>query len=81
MNDFIQNISPIQMIAVLLVLAIIAHIVLGSILKQITKHSGTTKTQIDDYLITAISAPLKLLIWYGWLYFSLRELTSEIQVS
>ena len=79
MNDFIQNISTIQMVAVLLVLAIIAHIVLGSVLKKIKKHSGTTKTQIDDYLINAISAPLKLLIWYGWLYFSLLELTSEIQ--
>ena len=75
MNDFIQNISPIQTIAVLLVITIITHIVLGSILKQITKHSGSTKTQIDDYLISAISAPLKLLIWYGWLYFSLKELT------
>ena len=79
MNDFIQNISPIQSVAVLLVITIIAHFVLGGILKQITKHSGSTKTQIDDYLIGAISAPLKLLIWYGWLYFSLKELTSEIQ--
>jgi len=79
MNDFIQNISPIQTIAVLLVITIITHVVLGSILKQITNHSGSTKTQIDDYLIGAISAPLKLLIWYGWLYFSLKELTSEIQ--
>jgi MscS family membrane protein len=79
MNDFIQNISPIQTIAVLLVITIITHVVLGSILKQIIKHSGSTKTQIDDYLIGAISAPLKLLIWYGWLYFSLKELTSEIQ--
>mgnify|MGYP000255752556 FL=1 len=79
MNDFIQNISPIQSVAVLLVITIIAHFVLGVILKQITKHSGSTKTQIDDYLIGAISAPLKLLIWYGWLYFSLKELTSEIQ--
>ena len=79
MNDFIQNISPIQSVAVLLVITIIAHFVLGGILKQITKHSGSTKTQIDDYLIGAISAPLKLLIWYSWLYFSLKELTSEIQ--
>ena len=58
---------------------IIAHFVLGKILKQISKHSKSTKTQIDDYLIGAISAPLKLLIWFGWLYFSLKELTSEIQ--
>ena len=79
MNDFIHNISPLQTIAVLLVITIITHFVLGKILKQITKHSGSTKTQIDDYLIRAISAPLKLLIWYGWLYFSLKELTSEIQ--
>ena len=79
MNDFIHNISPIQTIAVLLVITIITHFILGKILNQITKHSGKTKTQIDDYLIGAISAPLKLLIWYGWLYFSLKELTSEVQ--
>jgi len=79
MNDFIHNISPVQTIAVLLVITVITHFILGKILKQITKHSASTKSQIDDYLIGAISAPLKLLIWYGWLYFSLKELTSEIQ--
>ena len=79
MNEFIQNISPFQMVVALLVLAVIVQIVLSFVLKQITKHSGSTKTQIDDHLIRAISAPLKVLIWYGWLYFSLRELTSEIQ--
>ncbi|MDC1447683.1 mechanosensitive ion channel family protein [Candidatus Thioglobus sp.] len=79
MNEFIQNISPFQMVAALLVLAVIVHIALSFVLNQITKHSGSTKTQIDDHLIRAISAPLKVLIWYGWLYLSLRELTSEIQ--
>ncbi len=79
MNEFIQNISPFQMVAALLVLAVIVHIALSFVLKQITKHSGSTKTQIDDHLIRAISTPLKVLIWYGWLYLSLRELTSEIQ--
>ena len=71
MKDLIQIISPIQTIAVLLVITIITHFILGKILNQITKHSGKTKTQIDDYLIRAISAPLKLLFWFGWLYFSL----------
>jgi len=66
------------MTGVLSLLAIIAHVALGVILKQIKKHTGGTKTQIDDYLINAISAPLKLLIWYGWLYFSLHELKAEI---
>ena len=79
MNDFIHNISPVQTISVLLVITVITHFILGKILSQITKHSASTKSQIDDYLIGAISAPLKLLIWYGWLYFSLKELTSEIQ--
>ena len=78
MNEFLQNITPIQMTGVLSLLAIIAHVALGVILKQIKKHTGGTKTQIDDYLINAISAPLKLLIWYGWLYFSLHELKAEI---
>jgi len=78
MNEFLQNISPIQMTGVLLLLAVIAHVGLGVILKQITKHTRGTKTQIDDHLINALSAPLKLLIWYGWLYFSLHELKTEI---
>jgi len=58
MNEFIQNISPFQMVGALLVLAVIAHIALSFVLKQITKHSSSTKTQIDDHLISAISAPL-----------------------
>ena len=44
MNEFIQNISPFQMVAALLVLAVIVHIALSFVLKQITKHSGSTKT-------------------------------------
>ena len=79
MNQFIQDISPIQMLVALLVFAVLVHLTLGFVLKQITKHSGKTKTQIDDHLISSISAPLKVLIWYGWLYFSLTELTSEIE--
>ena len=66
------------MTGVLLLLAVIAHFALGVILKQIKKHTGGTKTQIDDYLINSLSAPLKLFIWYGWIYFSLHELKVEI---
>jgi len=78
MNEFIQNITPIQMTGVLLLLAAIAHVLLGITLSQLKKHTGGTKTQIDDYLINSLSAPLKLLIWYGWIYFSLHELKAEI---
>ena len=78
MNEFLQNITPIQITGVLLLLAIIAHVALGVILKQIKKRTGSTKTQLDDNLINALSAPLKLLIWYGWIYYSLHELKAEI---
>jgi len=78
MNEFLQNIAPIQMTGVLLLLAIIAHVALGVILKQITKHTGGTETQIDDIFSDALPAPLKLLIWYFWLFFSLHELKAEI---
>ena len=66
------------MTGVLLLLAAIAHVLLGITLNQLKKHTGGTKTQIDDYLINSLSAPLKLLIWYGWIYFSLHELKAEI---
>ena len=44
MNEFLQNITPIQMTGVLLLLAIIAHVALGVILKQIKKRTASTKT-------------------------------------
>ena len=66
------------MTGVLLLLAVIAHIGLGVILKQITKHTAGTNTQIDDIFSDALSAPLKLLVWYFWLFFSLHELKAEI---
>jgi len=78
MNEFFQNITPIQMTGLLLLLAVITHVLIGIALKQLKKHTGGTKTQIDDYLINSLSAPLKLLIWYGWIYFSLHELKAEI---
>ena len=78
MNEFFQNITPIQMTGVLLLLAVIAHVVLSVILKQITKHTAGTNTQIDDIFSDALSAPLKLLVWYFWLFFSLHELKAEI---
>ena len=72
MNEFLQNITPIQMTGVLLLLAVIAHVGLGVILKQIKKHTGGTKTQLDDIFSDALSAPLKSLLWYFWLFFSLH---------
>ena len=80
MSEFIQNISPIQMTGALSVVALVAHFGLGTVLKLITKHTGKTKTQIDDYLIASLSAPLKVLIWFGWVYFSSKALEVDIPV-
>ena len=74
MNEFIQNITPIQMSGILLFLAIVVHIGLGFTLNKLSKHLDSTKTQIDDYFVDALSAPLKVLVWYGWIYFSMLQL-------
>ncbi|WP_428095839.1 mechanosensitive ion channel family protein [Candidatus Thioglobus sp.] len=78
MNEFLQNMTPYQATGILFIVALIAHVALGFILKQIIKHTGKTKTQLDDHLIKAISAPLKVLIWFGWLYFSISAFKEQI---
>jgi len=77
MNEFIQNITPIQMSGILLFLAIVVHIGLGFTLNKLSKHLDSTKTQIDDYFVDALSAPLKVLVWYGWIYFSILQLRAD----
>ena len=74
MNEFIQNITPIQMSGVLLFVAIVVHIGLSFTLNKLSKHLDSTKTQIDNYFVDALSTPLKVLVWYGWIYFSMLQL-------
>ena len=74
MNEFVQNMTPIQMLGILLFLAIVVHIGLSFTLNKLSKHLDSTKTQIDDYFVDALSAPLKVLVWYGWIYFSMLQL-------
>ena len=77
MTEFIQNITPIQMSGILLFLAIVVHFGLGFTLNKLSKHLDSTKTQIDDYFVDALSAPLKVLVWYGWIYFSILQLRAD----
>ncbi len=77
MNEFVQNMTPIQMLGILLFLAIVVHIGLGFTLNKLSKHLDSTKTQIDDYFVDALSAPLKVLVWYGWIYFSILQLRAD----
>ncbi|MDP6973542.1 MAG: mechanosensitive ion channel family protein [Gammaproteobacteria bacterium] len=72
-----QNITPIQMSGVLLFVAIVVHIGLSFTLNKLSKHLDSTKTQIDDYFIDALSAPLKVLVWYGWIYFSMMQFRAD----
>ncbi len=74
MNEFVQNMTPIQMLGILLFLAIVVHIGLGFTLNKLSKHLDSTKTQIDNYFVDALSTPLKVLVWYGWIYFSMLQL-------
>ncbi len=79
MNDFLQNMTPYQATSILFAVALVAHIILSFILAQVAKHAGRTKNQLDDHLIKAISTPLKVLIWFGWLYFSINAFKGQIQ--
>ena len=65
------------MSGILLFLAIVVHIGLGFTLNKLSKHLDSTKTQIDDYFVDALSAPLKVLVWYGWIYFSILQLRAD----
>lgn len=80
MNEFLQNLTPLQTVAILFATALVVHIILGVVLKKITSHVGKTKIKWDDHLIKAISAPLKVLIWFGWVYLSLDAFKGQVEV-
>ena len=79
MNEFLQSLTPIQTVGILLGIAFMAHIILAAVLKKVISHVSKTKIQWDDHLIKAISAPLKVLIWFGWIYFSLDAFKGQIE--
>lgn len=80
MNEFLLNITPYQTTSILFALALVVHGVLGFILRIIISHADKTIIQWDDHLIKAISAPLKALIWFGWIYFSINAFKGQIEV-
>jgi len=80
MNEFIHNITPVQMTGILFVVAIVVHFGLVFLFNKISRHTGSTRTKIDDYFIESLSSPLKVLIWYGWMYFSMHQLKANFQL-
>ncbi|TEU28536.1 MAG: mechanosensitive ion channel family protein [Gammaproteobacteria bacterium] len=79
MNEFLQNLTPYQTVGILFTTALVVHGVLGFILRKIISHTDKTKIQWDDHLIKAVSAPLKVLIWFGWMYFSINAFKGQIE--
>jgi len=78
MNEFLQNMSSYQTVGILFTVALMLHFVVGFILDKIISHTSKTKNQLDDHIIKAVSAPIKVLIWFGWIYFSIVALNSQI---
>lgn len=76
--EFLQNLTPYQTIGILFTAAFVVHIMTSLILKQLITHSSKTKNQLDDYLVKSISAPLKTLIWFAWIYLSIHLLKQEV---
>jgi len=80
MNDFLININPYESAGILFAVALLIHIGLSNILNRLLKHTNKTPNKLDDQIIKAISSPLKLLIWFGWLFFSLEAFKDQIVV-
>ena len=78
MNEFLQNISPYQAVGILFAVALILHFVVGFVLDKIISHTSKTKNQLDDHIVKAVSAPIKVLIWFGWIYFSIFAFKGQI---
>ncbi len=78
MNEFLHNMTAYQVAGIYLIIALVAYTILSLFLKQLAKHAGRTKSQLDDYLINAIAAPSKALIWFGWLFFSISAFKADI---
>ncbi len=80
MNEFLQNAAPYQIITALFIIALITHLALSLVLKKISHHAHKTKNQWDDYLINAITPPLKMLVWFGWIYFSIIIFRGQVEI-
>ena len=78
MNEFLQNMTPYQASGILFVGALVLHFVVGLLLNKVRAHTSKTKNQLDDHLLQAISAPVKVLVWFAWLYFSIQAFKAEI---
>ncbi|SMM98105.1 Small-conductance mechanosensitive channel [uncultured Candidatus Thioglobus sp.] len=77
MNELLQNLAPYQTVGILFVVAIIVSFSLKFILKQLANQAEKTNSQLDDYLIKSVSAPLKALVWFAWVYFSVNLLKAQ----
>ena len=78
MNEFLQNLTVYETVGILFAVTFIMHIVLGAVLRKFISHADKTKNQWDDHLIKAVSAPIKVLIWFGWIYFSIDAFKGQI---
>lgn len=76
--QFLQNLTLYQTVGILFIAAFVTHIMTSLILKKLITHSSKTKNQLDDYLVRSISAPLKTLIWFAWIYLSIHLLEQEV---
>ena len=78
MNELLTNVDTYQALGIAFALALITHFILGFVLGKFLSHAGKTKNQLDDHLLKALSAPLKVLVWFVWLYFSVYTLQGQI---
>ncbi len=79
MDEFLQNLTSYQTVGALFIVALVFHIIVGFVLNKVASHAGKTKNQLDDHIIKAVSVPIKVLIWFGWIYFSIYTFKGQIE--
>jgi MscS family membrane protein len=75
--EFLHNLSLYQTAGISFIVTFVVHITLRLLLNKLTFHASKTKNKLDDYLIKSISAPLKVLVWFAWVYYFINLFTKE----
>lgn len=80
MDEFFTDLASYKIIIIISILASIGHIILSIILKKLTVQAKKTTNKLDDYLIIALSMPLKTLALFTWFYFTVSLLEKKMKL-
>lgn len=69
-----------QLIAIIFIITIFAHFILKFVIRIINKLIVKSKSQIDDYMVSALVLPAKCIIWLFFIYASVGVLQAQYSI-